>query len=170
MRPKLIILSDLWGYGTADWQHAYIKFLSPKYRISLYDATYLGEIDTSSHSEDIIHKQFVNGGIDRAVENLLAKNDEPAIIIGCSVGGVIAWKAGLKGLICPRLIAISATRLRYEIDKPFFPIELYYGGLDKYKPDNDWFERINIHPEILAQGNHDIYKEPSYIEYFLRNI
>ena len=170
MKPKLIILSDLWGYETSDWQHAYVEFLSPKYSICLYDSTCLGEIDTSSRSGDIIHKQFVNGGIDRAVENLLAKKDQSKIIIGCSIGGVIAWKAGLKGLICQNLIAISSTRLRYESNRPLFPVELYFGGLDKYKPDNDWFERMNIHPEILEQGDHDIYQTPSYIEYFLRNI
>ena len=71
MNPKLVILSDLWGEKKSDWTKQYIKLLSDSFEVFYYDSCQLAEIDTTDYTEENLHKQFVDGGIDKAVENLL---------------------------------------------------------------------------------------------------
>lgn len=56
--------------------------------------------------------------------------DTPVTIFAVSMGGTIVWKYGQKTGRLKHLIAVSATRLRYETDKPSGQIELYYGAND----------------------------------------
>ncbi|MBG6132629.1 hypothetical protein IWQ47_003854 [Aquimarina sp. EL_43] len=71
MKPKLIILSDLWGKKKSDWVAYYIKELQDHFVLQYYDCCELGALDTSTYTEENLHKQFTNRGIDRAVQNLL---------------------------------------------------------------------------------------------------
>lgn len=159
MKPRIIILSDLWGKEKSDWVSAYIELLKDNFEIQYYDCCELGEIDKTSYTEENLHSQFVNGGIQKAADNLLMTEKNQIDIIAFSIGGIIAWKAALKGLNVRNLFAASSTRLRYENEIPNGTIQLYYGENDSNKPSNDWFEKHSIDFEIIKNKEHDFYTE-----------
>lgn len=166
MKPRLIILSDLWGKHDANWVKNYTNPLSKYYDIHFYDACELGEIDTTDYIELKLHQQFVNGGIEKAVLNLIDIEKNEISILAFSIGGTIAWKAGLSGLKINKLIALSSTRLRYEVNKPKCDIQVIYGELDKNKPTQEWLSEMSVYNEIIPNANHDFYKTDLYIESF----
>lgn len=159
MKPRLIILSDLWGKEKSDWVSGYMELLKDKFEIQYYDCCELGEIDKTNYSEENLHHQFINGGIEKAVANLLKTEKNQVDILAFSIGGTIAWKAALKKLNVRSLLAVSSTRLRYENKIPSRTIKLYYGENDSHKPSPDWFEKQSIHFEIIKNKQHDFYIE-----------
>jgi len=159
MKPRLIILSDLWGKEKSDWVSAYVELLKDRFEIQYYDCCELGEIDKTNYSEESLHRQFVNGGIERAVEQLSKIEKNEIEVLAFSIGGSIAWKAALKGLNVRKLFAVSSTRLRYEDETPKGIIKLYYGENDSNKPNNNWFEERSVNFEILKNKEHDFYTE-----------
>ncbi|KIA90422.1 hypothetical protein [Kaistella jeonii] len=163
-KQRLIILSDLWGAEKSDWIKYYTSILERYFEIKFYDSCVLGDVSKEKYSEEKLHHQFVNGGMEKAVQNLLEKEKENIIILCFSIGGLIAWKAGNSGLKIQNLFAISSTRLRYETQKPFAKIELIYGEEDAYKPKKDWFEKFGIKMNFLAREGHDLYKKKEIAE------
>lgn len=163
MKPRLIILSDLWGKGKSHWIEGYVKLLVDKFDIHYYDCCDLGEVDSVNCDEKNLHNQFVNGGIERAVDALLIKEKKAVTVLAFSIGGTIAWKAALKGLNIETLVAISSTRLRYEAQVPNCKLKLYFGEEDNYKPDGNWFKNCQILPEINKNKGHLMYLEKDFI-------
>lgn len=163
-KQRLIILSDLWGAKKLDWIEYYASILEKYFEIKFYDSCVLGDVSKEEYLEEKLHHQFVNGGIEKAVENLLKKETGNIIILGFSIGGSIAWKAGNLGLKIQNLFAISSTRLRYEIQKPSAKIELIYGENDAYKPGSDWFEKLKINVNFLPHEDHELYKKKEIAE------
>ncbi|OOG71850.1 alpha/beta hydrolase [Flavobacterium sp. A45] len=159
MKPRLIILSDLWGKEKSKWVSDYVELLKDKFEIQYYDCCELGEIDKTNYVEENLHNQFINGGIEKAVANLLKTEKNPIDILAFSIGGTIAWKSALKGLNFRNLFAVSSTRLRYEDKTPNGIIKLYYGENDSNIPNNDWFETLSIDFEIIKNMEHDFYTE-----------
>lgn len=159
MKPRLIILSDLWGKEKSDWVLDYIELLKDKFEIQYYDCCELGEIDKTNYTEENLHSQFVNGGIENAVENLLKTEKYQIDILAFSIGGIIAWKSALKGLNVRSLFAVSSTRLRYEDKIPNGAIRLYYGENDSNKPNDNWFEKHSLDYEIIENKEHNFYTE-----------
>ena len=169
MKSTLIILSDLWGFQNADWVKYYFEELDSRYQINLLDVRELGEIDPKLDSEESIHQEFIDKGIDKAVDKLLEGRFSNTTIIAFSIGGLIGWKAALQGLRLKKLISISSTRLRYEVQKPPIDLELFYGNDDPYKPEKEWFEKMKVNPHFL-KGSHAIYKKQRYIKTFTGSI
>lgn len=163
MKPRLIILSDLWGKENTDWVSNYVETLKDKFEIQYYDCCELGAVDKTDCTEKNLHEQFVNGGIERAVANLLLSEKEKINILAFSVGGTIAWKAALKGLNVENLFAVSSARLRYENEIPNSTIKLYFGENDNNKPTDDWFEKISVDFEIIKNREHHFYTEMDFI-------
>jgi hypothetical protein len=159
MKPRLLILSDLWGKEKSDWVLDYVELLKNKFEIQYYDCCELGEIDKTNYTEENLHNQFVNGGIEKAVENLLKIEKNQIDVFAFSIGGTIAWKASMKGLNVRNLFAVSSTRLRHENEIPNGAIKLYYGENDCNKPSNDWFEKHSIDFEIIKNKEHDFYTD-----------
>jgi hypothetical protein len=157
MKPRLIILSDLWGKEKSDWVSDYVELLKDNFEIQYYDCCELGEIDKTNYTEGNLHSQFVTGGIEKAVENLLKAEKNQVDILAFSVGGTIAWKAALEGLNVQNLFAVSSTRLRYENEIPNGGIKLYFGENDSNKPSENWFEKHSINFEIIKNKEHDFY-------------
>lgn len=170
MKREIIILSDLWGKKESDWFVHFEQILSDDYKLKFYDSCELGEIDITEYEEKSIHNQFVEFGIEKAANKLLNIEKQPKIYIGCSVGGVIIWKSGLKGLPINKLITISATRLRKEKEKPICPIKTYFGEHDDYKPNSIWFELMGLDCISILKGNHEIYKEKLKITQILKDL
>ncbi|HEX7366675.1 MAG TPA: hypothetical protein VF273_06255 [Pelobium sp.] len=160
MKPKLIILSDLWGKTKANWLTYYRTTLSEHFEISFFDCCELGEINTKDANEESLHQQFVNGGIEKAALNLCQLQNESYAILGFSVGGTIGWKANLNGLKTKHLFAVSSTRLRTESVKPPAQINLFFGENDRFKPTDQWFKTLGIKPNILNNQEHTFFENP----------
>ncbi len=149
-KKKLIILSDLWGSKDVGWVYHYVLILKDRYEIIFYDVRDLANVDTSSEDQEAIHNEFVNGGIDRAVERLrLEEIFNISFLIGFSIGGTIGWKYALQTGFVLTLLCVSSTRLRYEKVKPKCTIDLYFGNKDIYAPENNWFEELEINKILL---------------------
>jgi len=160
MKKQLLILSDLWGAQKATYLPQYTKLLQPKFEVIFLDCCQLGKIDTSNYTQDNLHQQFINGRVNLAVDYLLKNYTESVDILAFSIGGTIAWKAALAGLKVRHIYAISATRLRYEISKPNSHISLFYGDLDSYRPDENWFKNLEISDyTIFEKEGHELYQK-----------
>lgn len=158
-KPKLLILSDLFGGQHPKWINYYTNTLRSKFEIQYYDVLELANIDASNLTEADIHKQFLNGGIDKAVETLLKLETDKVTVLGFSIGGTIAWKASFQGLKMTHLFAVSSTRLRYETEVPNCEIKLFFGDQDLNKPNSNWFLDLNVTNEILQTQGHQLYLE-----------
>ena len=168
MKQKLLILSDLWGAKKASYLPKYITLLQSKFDVEFLDCCQLGEIDTTNYTQENLHQQFINGGINLAIENLLKNYPQEVDILAFSIGGTIAWKANLAGLKIKNLYAISATRLRYETERPNSQISLVYGGLDTYRPNENWFVDLEITDYgIFENEGHNLYQKPTLINQLL---
>ena len=161
---KVILLSDLWGRERWGWVTHYTSLLEKHFQLICYDCQELGGISGQGLSEEELHAQFVNGGIDRAVERLLEAEKEAYAVLGFSVGGYIAWKAIQKGFKAEKLIGLSSTRLRKETEKPGLKIDLYYGEEDKFRPEGSWFEQLEIQGKILPNQGHEMYVKKEVAE------
>ncbi|WP_163408899.1 alpha/beta hydrolase family protein [Flavobacterium ajazii] len=165
MKPRLLILSDLFGGKNPEWVKLYTEILQSKFDVQYYDVRVLANICLESISESDIHDQFLNGGIEKAVENLLKLEKEEIVILGFSIGGTIAWKAALNGLKVSHLIAVSSTRLRFETQIPDCKINLYFGEKDLNVPNSEWFSDLNISNQFFENQGHQLYlqKENAFI-------
>lgn len=156
---RLIILSDLFGNIDLDWYNHYLSILKEHFEVKIYDCCKLAEINLEDFSEEQIHKQFINGGIEKAVCNLLKNEKGTVNILGLSIGGTIAWKAACKGFNVLNFFAISSTRLRFENNKPSCKIELFFAENDIYIPNNEWFKNLQLNKNIYKNESHDFYKK-----------
>ncbi len=169
-KPRLILLSDLWGIEKAEWIFYYANILAQHFDLKFYDSCDLANIDKSDYLEEKLHHQFINGGVTKAVENLLQQETENLNILGFSIGGYIGWKACLAGINAQHLFAISSTRLRFETEKPPINCTLFYGENDAYKPDKSWFDKLNIKQNCYPNHGHDLYKNQTIAESICKQI
>lgn len=116
-----------------------MNLLQSKFEIQYYDVLELANIASDNFVESEIHNQFLNGGIDKAIQNLLQLETGKILVLGFSIGGTIAWKASLQGLKITHLLAVSSTRLRYETEVPNGIVKLYFGEKDPNKPNHNGF-------------------------------
>lgn len=163
MKKEIIILTDIWGMADSEWLDQYVGSLGQHYLVRILDAQKLGGIEGAGLSEKSIHEQFVHGGIDRAVQQLLDRSAGVFAVLGFSIGGLIAWKACLQGFQVEHLLAISSTRLRYEKEKPDCNICLIYGSEDQFKPDENWFKNFEIQPVFIEGHGHEVYKNSEIV-------
>ncbi|NNE77093.1 MAG: hypothetical protein HKN31_08475 [Pricia sp.] len=164
MAERLIILSDMWGAKKGLWITSYLGYLQQYFNITFYDCQHLANLDVSISSEENIHRAFVEGGIDTAVAHLLKKETEPAHYLCFSLGGSIAWKAGLLGLPMKSLYAVSSTRIRSEVNKPDCPTRVLFGDGDIYRPKSNWYENIGIQGELIKGFGHEMYTDEKTIQ------
>ena len=157
LKRRLLILSDLFGGKKPEWIKYYTEKLDSKFDIQYYDVLELGEIEVSDSNEKSIHDQFLAGGIDKAIENLLKQERDEVVVLGFSIGGTIAWKASLQGLKTSQLIAVSSTRLRFETEAPKCKIKLYFGEKEVNIPNSKWFSDFKISNQILENQEHQLY-------------
>lgn len=161
-KKRLVVLSDLWGREKSDWLAHYSRILKHTFDISYYDCCELGGVDKSDYSEDSLHHQFVTGGIEKAVNQLLHFEKDKVNILAFSVGGVIAWKFGLVSDKIESLVCVSSTRLRKEENRPSGEIMLYFGADDEYKPQLDWFTKMHVKHELISKYGHEVYMDAKF--------
>ncbi|MDH5474479.1 MAG: hypothetical protein OEX22_02190 [Cyclobacteriaceae bacterium] len=170
MKPRLIILSDLWGLEKSHWVEYYRNNLQNSFEIKYYDSCELGEVDKSIYTEEMLHKLFINGGIEIGVQNLLKREKGNATILAFSVGGAIGWKYGIKHSGMESLYAISSTRLRYEMNKPQGSVSLYFGSEDSYKPTKEWCDKMNVACTEEINKGHQVYMAPKFANELCKKI
>ena len=157
MKPRLLIISDMWGLSRCVWMEHYLKLLEPVFHIVLYDSRELANVPPAEDDADPIHSAFVQGGMDIAANKLLELGSGKVDVLGFSMGGTIAWKAGMKGLDMGRLYAVSSTRLRLQTAKPACKIQLFYGADDPSRPPASWFGQLGLGSPLIFTGKHDFY-------------
>lgn len=162
MKERLIIISDLWGREKSEWLINYTRILEVKFDIEFYDSCELGEIDKTAYSRTNLHKQFVEGGIEKAVNKLIAIEKHTVNILAFSIGGTIAWKYGIRSRKINSLICVSSTRLRKETERPSGRLKLYFGENDEFKPEIAWLEKMELDYKILLDKEHQVYCEPEF--------
>ena len=155
----LLILSDLWGKPKSEWVIVYTNLLKENYQIAYLDCTEMAGLDLSDYTQDAFHRQFVSGGIEQAVKNLTSKITSPVDILAFSVGGTIAWQCALKTPMIQKLVCVSSTRLRKEVQKPMCETVLLFGEEDAFAPSSAWCEEMGLSPIVLRNKAHDMYKE-----------
>lgn len=170
MKKRLIILSDLWGREKSEWINQYTDLLNDAFETSFYDSCELGKIDKSVYEEKSLHGQFINNGIETAVNTLLDPEKGKVNILAFSIGGTIAWKFGIASNNIESLYCISSTRLRNENIKPNGNIELYYGEDDKFKPQLNWFEKMEVHYDIIKGHGHLLYTDNDFATMLCKRI
>ena len=154
-KPRLVLISDIYGNTTDNWMEEYRKKLTPYFEVIEYDSRVLAGITSLDQKE--VHSEFINGGTERAVQNLLTHEPKASIILGFSIGGTIAWKFATENNKITSLHLVSATRLRNEITKPSSKISLYYGELEANGPTQSWFENFKLVPTIFDDQTHECY-------------
>lgn len=164
MAEKLTVISDMWGVKKGLWISSYLGYLQPFFDITYYDIQQLANIDVMVNSEKNLHDAFVEGGVDTAVAHLLKKEKEPSHYLAFSMGGCIAWKAGLKGLPMKSLYTVSSTRLRLETEKTDVPTTLVYGEMDVNRPSEDWSSQLGLHREDIKKFGHGLYSDDKIIK------
>lgn len=163
MAEKLVILSDMWGAKKGLWITSYLGYLQQYFDITYYDIQQLSNLDVAVHTTDNIHRAFVEGGIDTAVAHLLKKEKESAHYLGFSMGGTIAWKAGLIGLPMKSIYTVSSTRIRAEESKPECDATALFGDTDMYRPKLDWHNAVGVKPELINGFGHTMYTDEKII-------
>lgn len=160
---KVVVLSDMWGRSMAKPA----ELLLPLFDIKYYDLPTLAGIDVLIGDQDAIHQQWVSFGIDKAIQCLIQQETEPAIYLGCSVGGLVAWKAALQGLPVVKLLAFSSTRLRFETLRPSCPFKLYFGNEDVYRPNEEWIHKMGHDHCHIISGDHEFYLDEIQVKIIL---
>lgn len=163
MAEKLVILSDMWGAKKGLWITSYLGYLQQYFDITYYDIQQLANVDVTVNTTDNVHRAFVEGGIDTGVAHLLKKETEPAHYLGFSMGGTIAWKAGLMGLPMKSIYTVSSTRIRAEENKPECDVTALFGDTDMYRPKLDWHERLGVNSDIITGFGHTMYADEKII-------
>jgi pimeloyl-ACP methyl ester carboxylesterase len=167
MSPRLLVITDLWGTEQADWLNAYTRPLSEYFEVTIYNSRVLGSVDEKLKIESEIHGAFVQGGLEKAVDNLIhqetihrkSQSIDDHEVLAFSIGGAIAWKAALAGLKMNRFYAISSTRLRKEIKKPEATMSLIYGEEDPYRPNSEWQAKLGCEFSLIKEKGHTCYRE-----------
>ena len=178
MSLRLLVITDLWGLQNAEWLQAYTSPLSEKTEVIVYDSQALGEVDEQLETEEEVHQAFINGGLEKAVENLVlqetrlrkAEPNEAFDVLAFSIGGAIAWKAALAGLNVRHLYALSSTRLRKETVVPEFKFSLIFGEEDAYRPDSEWQAKMGCEIDLVKGKEHIFYREVDIAAQIVRRI
>ncbi|MCG2459911.1 hypothetical protein K8352_04065 [Flavobacteriaceae bacterium F89] len=170
MAERLVVLSDMWGLKKGLWITSYLGYLQQYYHITYYDSQQLASINPLIESEENVHAEFTQGGIDTAVAHLLTKETKPCHYLAFSTGGSIAWKAALRGLPIKSLTVVSSTRLRLETEKPSCPITLLYGENDRNSPPKEWSLKLGVKVEVLPHFGHDMYTDEKVISKVSREL
>ena len=108
MKPRLAIVSDLWGFNNDSYINLYIEELYNYFDVDLIDAQVLGDVNRNQDKQ-LIHKQFMSSGIDLAASRLAKAHIHFDILLGFNIGGTIGWEAIQLGAKIDSLITVSIT-------------------------------------------------------------
>ena len=157
---KIVIISDINGLNSDGCFHIYQKIFEHNgWEIVLYDSKIIAGIDQKITDKELIHKQFMDFGIENSI-NFLVKNHpiNDSYYLGFSIGGYILYEAAKKGLSAKGFYCISSTRLRFQTDKLEIPSKIIFGELDMYRPGDEKLCVIADSYEVISGKNHEFYE------------
>lgn len=164
MAERLVILSDLWGAKKGLWITSYLGYLQQYFDIVYYDSSQLAEMKLDFPTSKNISEAFEKGGMERAVKNLLSKENEDSHYLTFCVGGTIAWHAALKGLPVRSIYSVSPILLHREEKMPGCPVTLVYGEYAKNRPSREWAIRMGATMEIIPRFGQECYSDEKIIQ------
>ncbi len=163
MAERLVVVSDMWGSKKGRWITSYLGYLQQYFDIVFYDSRELAHMETNISSSEEIYSAFVNGGMDTAVSQLLAKEKEPSYYLTFCAGGSIVWQAALEGLPVKSLNAVSPIDLETQTEAPDCPVTLVYGELEENLPSTEWVINTKSVMEIVPCFGHELYTDEKII-------
>lgn len=164
MAERLIVISDMWGARKGIWANSYLVYLQQYFDVTYYDSQHLAKIDHREISGEQLLEGFLDGGIAKAIAQLIQNEKEPCHYVGFGIGGTIAWQANLKGLPMKSLYMASAPFMGEEKDKPVNPITMVYGELDANMPSRERFDEWQVDPVIIKGYGHSLYTQEPVIK------
>jgi dienelactone hydrolase len=171
MAERLIVISDMWGAKKGIWATSYLVYLQQYFDVTYYDSQQLAKIELGDDSREQLDDAFLNGGVDKAIAQLMQNEKEPCHYVGFGVGGTIAWQANLQGLPIKSLYVVSATSICDENNnKPGIPTKIVFGDLDAHLPRKEWFDQIEMEYEIIKGFGHDLYTQDVIIKEIAQNL
>lgn len=164
MAEKLVVISDKWGAKKGLWIASYFGYLQQYYDIVFHDCQQLGDVDVTISSEENIDKAFLqDNGVERAVSNLIRKEEEPAHYLAFGIGATVAYKASLQGLSAKSITAISAVDIESEGQTPLADVQLIFGECDTEKPGLKWAKGAGANLRIVPNFGHMLYSDEKII-------
>jgi len=164
MAERLVILSDLWGAKKGLWITSYLGYLQQYFDIVYYDTSQLADLDTGLTSAEDLCTAFDNGGLERAVRNLMAKESTPGHYLTFCAGGTVVWNAAKEGLPVESLYAVSPLNMHRETDVPDCQLTLVYGEYMDNRPSKDWALSMGAPMEIIPRFGREMYSDEKIIQ------
>lgn len=164
MAERLVILSDLWGAKKGLWITSYLGYLQQYFDIVYYDTSQLADLETSLPTAENLREAFDNGGLKRAVRNLMAKETKPSHYLTFGAGGTVVWNAAHKGLPVKSLYAVSPVHLHRETELPDCQVTLVYGEYMNNRPSRDWALRVGVPMEVVPRFGQTMYSDEKIIQ------
>ena len=163
MAERLVVVSDMWGSKKGLWITSYLGYLQQYFNIVFYDSRELAQIDKTKGSSEELYKAFVDGGMDLAVSQLLARETEESHYLTFCAGGTIAWHASQRGLPIKSLYAVSPMNLHQSSKAPSCPVTLIYGELEGKTPSIEWAIKTKSIIEVIPSFGHEMYSDEKVI-------
>mgnify|MGYP001337749713 CR=1 FL=1 len=164
MAERLVILSDLWGAKKGLWITSYLGYLQQYFDIVYYDTSQLADLDAGLTSAEDLCTAFDNGGLERAVRNLMAKESTPGHYLTFCAGGTVVWNAAKEGLPVESLYAVSPLNMHRETDVPDCQLTLVYGEYMDNRPSKDWALNMGAPMEIIPRFGREMYSDEKIIQ------
>ena len=164
MAERLVVVSDMWGSKKGLWITSYLGYLQQYFNIVFYDSRDLAQIDKTKGSSEELYNAFVDGGMELAVSQLLAKENEKSHYLTFCAGGTIAWFAALKGLPIKSLYAISPINLQQIDEAPSCPVTLLFGELQEDRPSTEWAIKTKSIMEVIPNFGNEMYSDEKIIK------
>lgn len=164
MAERLVILSDLWGAKKGLWITSYLGYLQQYFDIVYYDTSQLADLNTGLPTAENLCDAFDNGGLERAVRNLMAKETTPSHYLTFCAGGTVVWNAAKKGLPVKSLYAVSPMHMHRESDSLDCEVTLVYGEYMDNRPSKSWALNKGVPMEIIPRFGREMYSDEKIIQ------
>ncbi len=163
MANRLVVLSDLWGSKKGLWITSYLGYLQQYFEIVYHDVRELSDMDPMLFEPRDMINDFFEGGLEKAVTRLMAKESIPSHYLTFCAGGTIAWQAALQGLPMESLYAVSPLNLHQMESKPDCPVTLVYGEYHDNRPTRNWSENLGVTLEAIPRFGNELYSDEKII-------
>lgn len=149
---RIILVSDIHGLPqSADWLGEGVDTEIVKLSAAAGAEPLSGEA--------LHHHLLTAGGMETAVEHLLALGGADVVGLGFSAGGTALWRAVARGMPLQTLVCVSSTRLRLETSRLPIPVHTFWGGADPNAPDEIWRGTVPTSSRVYQDRDHGFYQQ-----------
>ncbi len=170
MAERLVILSDLWGPRKGLWITSYLGYLQQYFDITYYDTSQLADLEVPHRTSQSLLAAFADGGLERAVRNLLSKEKKAAHYLAFCAGGTVVWNAVKRGLPARSVYAVSPRDLHREAQGLKCPVKTVYGEYMEDKPSKKWADLTGTAMEVIPRFGQEMYSDEKIIQMICREL